>query len=256
MKKTVHKNLEFAIPMKPIRKKSIPEEIINQLKQLIDSGHLVPGSRLPPERELARGMNVGRPAIREALGALNLLGVIENHPGNGTFLTSSYKELPSDPFSILFLLDKSTLVEIFNARKIMEGPVAALAAEHRTEEDLKTMETALDGMERELFQIDKFLKYEYQFHRAVTVAAGNKIIADLMEKLYRLLKETRITVYHECASSLTLFQEKDYKNHRLIFDAIKAGNAQEATKAMMNHLLAFEEWLYRQQLKENQKRTK
>jgi GntR family transcriptional regulator, transcriptional repressor for pyruvate dehydrogenase complex len=244
IKKSARLQAESHIPVKPIpKKRTVPEEIIKQIKSLIDSGHLVPGSKLPAERELAQMMKVSRPSLREALGALSFLGVVENRPGSGTSLTDSFQRWPSEPFSILFLLNKSALLEIFNARKTMEGPVAALAADHRNEDDLKAMEIGLKGMKKDLHHIEKYLKHELHFHRAIIEAAGNRIIADLMEKLYRLLRETRISIYHQYASTLALFQEQDYRNHELIFESIKAGDAQAATRAMMNHLLDFENWL-------------
>ena len=87
-----------------------------------------------------------------------------------------------EPFSILFLLKKSTLFEIFDARKILEGGVAALAANHRTDEDLKAMEEALENMRLNLGIPEKYTKFEFEFHRTIIEAAGNLVIADLMEK--------------------------------------------------------------------------
>jgi GntR family transcriptional repressor for pyruvate dehydrogenase complex len=238
-----YKTVEESIPVKPIRKKSVPEAIIQELKSLIDAGHLVPGSKLPGERELAQMMNVSRPSLREALKALSLLGVIENRPGSGTFLASSSDQWPIEPFSILFLLKKSTLFEIFDARKILEGGVAALAANHRTDEDLKAMEETLEKMRLHLGNPEKYTKYELEFHRAVIEAAGNRVIADLMEKLYKLLKETRARIYQKYSFKIRAYRDQDYKNHMTICNAIKAGDAQTAAQAMADHLLDFEKRL-------------
>ncbi|MBW2139008.1 MAG: FadR family transcriptional regulator, partial [Deltaproteobacteria bacterium] len=79
-------NASTNIPVKKIRKKSVPEEIILELQNLIDAGHLKPGSRLPAEREFAKMLDVSRPSLREALRTLSLLGIIENRPGSGTYL--------------------------------------------------------------------------------------------------------------------------------------------------------------------------
>jgi GntR family transcriptional regulator, transcriptional repressor for pyruvate dehydrogenase complex len=236
-------SIENSIPVKPVRKKSVPEAIIQELRSLIDAGHLVPGSKLPGERELAQMMNVSRPSLREALRVLNLLGIIENRPGSGTFLASSSDQWPIEPFSILFLLKKSTLFEIFDARKILEGGVAGLAANHRTDEDLKAMEETLGKMRLHLGNPEKYTKYEFDFHRTVIEAAGNLVIADLMEKLYRLLKETRARIYQKFSYKIRAYREQDYKNHETIYHAIKAGDAQMAAKAMADHLLDFEKRL-------------
>jgi DNA-binding transcriptional regulator YhcF (GntR family) len=113
-------SVKILVPVKPVRKKSVPEEIIHEIKSLIDAGYLLPGSKLPGERELAQRMNVSRPSLREALRVLSLLGVIENRPGSGTYLASSAERWPVEPFSILFHLKRSTLSK-FHARKILEA---------------------------------------------------------------------------------------------------------------------------------------
>jgi GntR family transcriptional repressor for pyruvate dehydrogenase complex len=237
------KAIETSFPVKPIRKRSVPEAIIQEIRSLIDAGHLVPGSKLPGERELAQLMNVSRPSLREALKVLSLLGVIENRPGSGTFLASASDQWPIEPFSILFLLKKSTLFEIFDARKILEGGVAALAANHRSDEDLKAMEETLEKMRLHLGNPEKYTKYELEFHRTVIEAAGNRVIADLMEKLYKLLKETRARIYQKYSFKIRAYRDQDYKNHMTICNAIKEGDAQTAAKAMADHLLDFEKRL-------------
>ena len=237
------KTTEILVPVKPVQKKSVPEEIIHEIKSLIDAGYLLPGSKLPGERDLAQRMKVSRPSLREALRVLSLLGVIENRPGSGTYLTSSSERWPVEPFSILFHLKRSTLFEIFDARKILEGGVAALAANHRSDEDIKTMEETLENMRLHLRKPETYMRLELEFHRSVIEAAGNRVIADLMEKLYRLLKETRTRIYQKYSSKIRAYRDQDYKNHERIFKAIKAGNAQMAAKAMTDHLSDFEKRL-------------
>jgi GntR family transcriptional regulator, transcriptional repressor for pyruvate dehydrogenase complex len=250
MEDRIHsKAIETSIPVKPIRKKSVPEAIIQEIRSLIDAGHLVPGSKLPGERELAQRMNVSRPSLREALKVLSLLGIIENRPGSGTFLASSSDQWPIEPFSILFLLKKSTLFEIFDARKILEGGVAALAATHRSDEDLKAMEEALENMRLNLGKPEEYTKFEFDFHQTIIEAAGNLVIADLMEKVYKLLKETRTRIYVKYSSRIRVHRDQDYKNHMTIYNAIRAGNPQMAAQTMADHLLDFEKRLRDEQSK-------
>jgi GntR family transcriptional regulator, transcriptional repressor for pyruvate dehydrogenase complex len=243
------KNIEKTIPVRPVRKKSVPEEIIKEIRSLIDEGYLVPGSKLPGERELAQMMNVSRPSLREALKVLSLLGVIVNRPGSGTFLSSASDQWPIEPFSILFLLKKSTLFEIFDARKILEGGVAALASNRRTDEDLKAMEEKLEKMRLNIGSQEKYAKYELEFHRTIIETAGNRVIADLMEKLYQLLKETRARIYQKYSFKIRAYREEDFKNHMIIYNAIKGGDALRASKAMAAHLVNFEKRLRDEQKK-------
>jgi GntR family transcriptional regulator, transcriptional repressor for pyruvate dehydrogenase complex len=242
---------DVPIPVRPVRKKSVPEEIILELKSLIDSGHLMPGSKLPGERELAQRMNVSRPSLREALRVLSLLGVIENRPGSGTYITSSSDNWPVEPFSILFLLKKSTLIEVFEARMLLEGGVAALAAEHRSAEDLLAMEETLKNMRLNLRHSEKYATYELEFHRAIIEAAGNLVIGDLMKKLYKLFKDTKSRVYRQYGLSNKSYRSQDCQNHQLILNAIRARDGQMATKAMVDHLLEFQRKLKDGQEKED-----
>ena len=236
--------------MKPVRKKSVPEAIIQEIRSLIDAGHLVPGSKLPGERELAQMMNVSRPSLREALRVLSLLGVIENRPGSGTFLASSSDQWPIEPFSILFLLKKSTLFEIFDARKILEGGVAALAATTGPMRTSRPWKRPSENMRLNLGKPEKYTKFEFEFHRTVIEAAGNLVIADLMEKA--LQASQRDKGPHLRKVFLSRFGPTGIRITKIMrrsINAIKAGNAQMAAKAMADHLLDFEKRLRDEQNK-------
>ncbi|NWF57264.1 MAG: FadR family transcriptional regulator [Syntrophaceae bacterium] len=222
---------------------------------MIDAGHISLGSKLPGERELSRMMKVSRPSLREALGVLSILGIIEHRPGSGTYLTSSAEGWPTEPFSILFLLKKKTLFEIFEARKILEGGIAGLAAVNRSEEDLDALKRELDSMRENLRSPEKYSRHEMGFHHAVIDAAGNTVIADLMENLYKLFKETRARIYRHFSARIKSYREQDYRNHERIFRAIQGGDANNATKAMVEHLLDFEKRLREEKNREELNRN-
>ena len=93
-------------PVKPIQRTSIPEAIIRELRSLIDSGYITQGSKLPPERELAKMLNVSRPSLRIAIRALSLLGIFENRQGDGTYLCH-IEQWPIEPLSIMLSIKKA-----------------------------------------------------------------------------------------------------------------------------------------------------
>ena len=237
------------ISVTPIRRNSVPKKIINEIKMLIDSGQLVAGSKLPPERDLAEMLQVSRPSLREALGALSLLGIIEHSPGQGTFLAASSSSWPSEPFSILFSIKRSALLDIFEARKSLEGTAAALAAVRRSDADLEVMETALNAMKRNLNVFQKYDQHEMEFHEALVASSGNEVIAELMDKLYRLLKEARQGLN---GGKLKKDRAEDYQKHVVIFDNIKAGDEAGASLAMVDHLASFEERLKKKHSEERE----
>ncbi len=234
---------ESEIDIQPIQKRSVSEEIISQLRILIESGKIVPGGKLPNERELSRKLNVSRPSLREALKALSLLGIIENRPGSGTYLTSQAGKWPIEPFSLLFILSKGTLLDIYETRRCLEGSVAALATARCKKEDLAVLQNILSAMEANLDNDAAYSEYEMKFHLAIIEISGNLVIANIMEKLYGLLKETRDQLYIHNRQT-ALIRQKDFKNHKKIFNFIKSSEPEKAAQAMIDHLSDFEKNLF------------
>jgi len=177
--------------IEPIRKTSVVHDAISKIKELIDQEDFKFGEKLPPERELARLLGISLPSLREALRALSILGIAEMRPGSGTYLRSSMSDWSSDPFSLLFHLRQPIHLDLFEARMGIEGVIAELAAKKRTEEDLRAMEHALQRMRSRLGDRKEYITYEIQFHQAIIRAAKNAILADFMEKMYKVLFESR-----------------------------------------------------------------
>lgn len=221
----------------PIKKRSVVQDAISKIKELIDRGDLNFGERLPSERELAKILGISLPSLREALRALSILGIVEMRPGSGTYLRSSLDSWSSDPFSLLFELGKPLHIDLFEARKGIEGILAELAAEKRSDEDLRTMESALQQMKSNVEDRGHYMKCEIEFHWAVIRAARNRVLEDFMEKMYKLLYESRkktIKFY------VDLYRES-YLRHYRIYSSIKKKDAKGARKNMLRHLVFLEE---------------
>jgi GntR family transcriptional repressor for pyruvate dehydrogenase complex len=188
-------------------------------------------------------LNVSRPSVREALKALSLLGAIENRHGDGTYLSASTSQRLSEPFSILFTLNKGTLFDIFEARKILEVGVVALAAKRRNEEDIKAIEKALKEMWLNIRDTKEYGQNDIRFHQAIADATGNVLISDLMGKLYKLLFID--TKYHELryGPDTVTYREQVCRDHEGILECIVKGDGQKAVQAMMDHLMNFEQRL-------------
>lgn len=180
-------------------------------------------------------LNVSRTSLREALRTLSLLGVIDNRPGSGTYLATSSATSPIEPFSIILSIKKGVILEIFEARESLEGTAAELAAERRSDADLAAMEKALKNMQSSLSDPKQYSRTELQFHQAVIKAAKNRIIADLMDKVYKLLVKSRNLV-RRYSSDTESYIVKDFHNHELIFKHIKAGDGRMARRSMVEHM--------------------
>src|SRR5436309_10784442 len=123
------------IELGPIKSTRIYEEIVRQVKQLIAEGRLKSGDRLPPERELAEKFVVSRTSVREALRALESLGLIEIRPGEGTFVRQVPLDALVGPLALVMTSQREAIGELFEARRVLEPAIAALAAGRATPEE-------------------------------------------------------------------------------------------------------------------------
>lgn len=222
--------------IEPVRRTSVVQSAISKIKELIDEEYFKFGEKLPPERELARLLGISLPSLREALRALSILGIAEMRPGSGTYLRSSMSDWSSDPFSLLFNLSRPLHIDLFEARMGIEGIIAELAAKKRTEEDLQTMEAALQKMRSHVEDKKEYIKYEIEFHQAIIRAAKNTILKDFMEKMYKVLYESR----KRTVEQLKDVYRESYLEHYQVYRHIKARDPKKAKKAMVDNLTKVE----------------
>jgi len=218
--------LDVPIP----HKDSIPNQLIARLKELISKGTLVPGSKLPPERELAPAFGVSRSSLRHALKALEVMGVLTQRVGDGTYLTSDSKGVLQQPLELLMLLDGISLDDVLETRLIVEPELAARAAERATLEDLGGMRESLDAMEREKDSA-RLIEADLAFHQGIFLAARNPICSRIFSLLHQAM-----------AQSIELTSQMvDRKHtlgfHRAIYDAIEQRRPADARAAMVDHLI-------------------
>lgn len=218
--------------IEPVRKTSVVQSAISKIKELIDQEYFKFGEKLPPERELAKLLGISLPSLREALRVLSVLGIAEIRPGSGSYLRSSMSDWSSDPFSLLFHLSRPIHFDLFEARMGIEGVITELAAKKRTEEDLQNMEAALQKMRSHLEDKREYIKYEIKFHQAIITAANNTILEDFMEKMYKILYESRKRTVEQLKD---VFRES-YLEHYQIFQHIKGRDPKRARNAMVDNL--------------------
>ena len=128
------------------KKSAISEDIVESLLSLIRDRELRPGDKLPPERELAAMMQVSRPSLREALRALSIMNIIEIRQGDGTYVTSLDLDLLMSHLDFVFALTDATFLELFDARKILEPGIVAMAAKRITDQEIARLEECLSAL--------------------------------------------------------------------------------------------------------------
>jgi GntR family transcriptional regulator, transcriptional repressor for pyruvate dehydrogenase complex len=212
---------------------STAEVVRGRIQQMIETGELKPGDRLPAERELAEHFKVSRASLRAALHSIAGMGLLQFRHGSGTYITDGPPVLDEEPLSLLARLHGFTDDEMFEARRQLEVGVAALAAERATKEDVEKMQSCIDGMAATLDNPRKYLVHDVDFHRAVAIASKNPILGSLVEMVSAVLFRHRSrTVAHarDLAGTLTM--------HRRIAKAIAARDGERARDAMNQHLLS------------------
>jgi len=122
-----------------INRVAISDELIARFKELIEKKVFVPGQRLPPERDLAEALAVSRPTLRQALRALQIMGVIRARQGSGSYLAESASDIMRVPLEFALALKNVAKTDLFETRRTLEVELASLAAERRTEEDLAAL---------------------------------------------------------------------------------------------------------------------
>jgi GntR family transcriptional regulator, transcriptional repressor for pyruvate dehydrogenase complex len=213
------------------------ESVTEQIMDLIKSRELKPGDKLPPERELAEKFSISRGSLREAFRVLESRGLIKSTPGGGRFIREINKDTFIDTENVILNLEKSSILELLEAREMFEVKIVELAAKRATEEDIKileeifkrvTEENGEKGRERE---DEEKTELDTEFHLAIARASHNFVFINIMRLHFDLLKDTR-----EKTWQIPGRKEEQEEEHRAIFEAMKEHNPQKAANAMLNHL--------------------
>lgn len=208
-----------------------PSEVLDQLRRLIESQDMQPGDRLPSERTLALEFKVGRPSIREAIKALQVLDVLDSRHGDGTFIKSRAGLSGGWPSQIELDTRKIDLIELLEVRKMIEPNAAALAAARHDEKQLSAMEREVVAQERRPDDRENLVRHDYLFHEAILQAAGNAVLQDVARFLAPLLMRSRKQTGRTTADPRIVIQQ-----HRTILAAIRLRNPDMAERAMQVHL--------------------
>ena len=207
------------------------ESAIEQIMDLVKRSELKPGDKLPPERELAEKLSISRNSLREAFRVLESKGLIKSKAGGGRYLREIRKNGYSNTENIILSLEKSSILELLEAREIFEVKIAKIAAQRATTEDIELIEKALDKTNKEEISNGKKTESDTEFHLAIARASRNFVFVNIMQLHLDLLKETR-----EKTWEIPGRREEQQKEHQSIFQAIKEHNGKKAAEAMLKHL--------------------
>lgn len=226
---------------------SLSDKAISRIRELIQSGELPPGSRLPPEQQLAAELGLSRNLTREAVKALVVARVLEIRRGDGTYVTSLEPAVLLEGLgAAVELLRGDTLFELTEVRRLFEPVATAVAATRISAADLGRLQRHLEAMRAAKHDVELLNEHDAAFHHAVIAATGNQTLATLLEGISSRTVRARVwrgLVDDEVA-------DRTLAEHQAIYDALAAGDAPLAKAAALVHVSTTEKWL-RQHLTEN-----
>jgi GntR family transcriptional repressor for pyruvate dehydrogenase complex len=219
---------------------SVTDRAIASLQELIRSGALPPGSRLPPENELAAQLGIGRSSIREAVKALELIRVLDIRHGDGTYVTSLEPHLLLEGvgFAVELVQDDSVL-EVVEVRRLFEPAATGLAANRIDNITLDRLAGYVESMEQAGDDQEQLIHSDHAFHSAVFAATGNRTLMSILDGLssQTLRARTWRGVIEGDASGQTI------REHRAIYQALAARDRPLAEAAALMHVNTSERWL-------------
>ena len=231
---------------------SVTDEAILKIRDLIASGRINPGDRLPPEQELATSLGISRSSLRETVKALSQAKVLDVRRGDGTYVTSLEPRLLLSGLSFAIdLMGDRTLAEIFEVRKLLEPAATALAAQRVTQEQLDTLSASLDSM-RKAHDPEELVVRDIDFHSHIAEATGNASLCSILDAISTRAVRARIW-----RASMVGMKSMTLSQHELILQALTERDPALARSAATIHVSESERWLreYLSDPKSNKRKT-
>ena len=223
-------------PLRPVERQTLATVVMRRLMDYLQSGSLKPGDALPSQHALARQLSVSRPVLREAMQGLASVGLIEIRAGSGCYVREP--DRAADPHAVLAAFAHDSVVELLEARMVIEVELAGLAAQRATDEDFARMEATLARIKRTAARHQPTSQVEADFHRALARAAHNAVLY----KMTHLLRQPQIAQGIRVESALRDISGQGYDDHRALFEAVRSGDAGAARRRMREHLETAHGW--------------
>lgn len=208
------------------------DKIIRQIRELISSGQLNPGDKLPSERQLSERLGLGRTYIRDAIRKLEFYGILRTLPQSGTVVAGIGINALEGLITDVLQLEKSDFYSLVETRVLLEVEATRLAAKRRTQEDLEGLEAELNKFHRQVLRGEAGVEEDFMFHLKIAEISKNTVIKSLMmiiaPEIMEIYKNLKV-----CSDGKSMVS---YTEHLEIFNAIKNQNEEQSVKAMQIHL--------------------
>jgi GntR family transcriptional regulator, transcriptional repressor for pyruvate dehydrogenase complex len=211
---------------------AITPNLVRQLREMIQSGELPLGSKLLPERELAQKLKVSRSSLRQALKALESMGVLSSRMGMGTFVRTDMDSgsLLSDPMEFVVRTNQISRTKLIEARQFLDVEVVGLTAERGTRESITLIGHQLERMRSASGNPHSMAEADHGFHLAIIRGCQNEVFELIYSPISKFLWEDLSERMHRFDPAETI------RLHELIFNAIENRDVEGARQAMKHHL--------------------
>lgn len=220
---------------------ALTDEAIEKIKEMILSGALGPGDKLPKEADLAQRLGLSRNSLREAVRALSLIRVLDVRQGDGTYVTSLEPGLLLE--ALTFVVDfhrDDTVLQFLEMRRILEPAAAALAAQRMTEEDVAKLAAVVEAIGPHA-SLEELVVNDLEFHRLIAAGTGNAVLCSVIDGMSG--PTTRARFWRGLTQERAV--ERTREQHLAILDAIAARRPEVAQSWALIHVAGVEEWLRR-----------
>jgi GntR family transcriptional repressor for pyruvate dehydrogenase complex len=224
------------LQLQPVERQTLAKVVMERLLEYVQGGSLQPGDALPSQHELARQLSVSRPVLREAMQGLASVGVIEIRPGSGCYVREPDRIV--DPDTVFAAFTHETVLELLEARMVVDVELAVLAAQRATEDDLENMERTLERIKRTIARGKPTSQATADFHQALNRAAHNRVLY----RMSQLLRQPQIAQGIRVERSLPDIAAHEYDTHRLLYDAVRRRDPAAARQLMREHLEVAHGW--------------
>lgn len=225
----IFKEIEFEKPV---------DKIIDQIRNLIISGQLKPGDKLPSERQLSERIGLGRTHVRDAIKRLEFYGILKTHPQSGTIVAGIGITALEGLISNILKIEKADFTSLVETRVILEIEAAKLAAKHRTKDNITDIRKAAEQRQQAIESGATGVSEDFMFHLKIVEASQNQVVKSLLMIIVPEIMENYRSMKVCSNDTISLSNEE----HLEILEAIIEGNSEKAGNAMRHHLNAILEF--------------
>lgn len=234
MEKPVNLRLE------PVSQRRAHEEVVHQIRREILAGRLKVGDRLPGERQLSEMLGVSRASVREAMRVLEGLSIIRARtgtgPSSGSVVVAEVGDVFADALLLNTVLEKVSLVEVIDARAMLEAYACRQAARVAEPEHLQRMLAVVEEMEEVDSDPQPFLEHDALFHLLIAQSCGNTLVAHLMGSMREVILQTLGRIFTDTPEWAAM-RKVVAGEHREIFEAISSGDGDRAADLVHAHIM-------------------